>query len=31
MRRDAMKTEDGDELQLVGDEMPPDPNEEPIE
>ncbi len=27
----ALQTEDGDELQLVGDEMPPDPNEEPIE
>ncbi len=24
-------TEDGDELQLVGDEMSPDPNQEPIE
>ncbi len=27
----ALQTEDGDELQLVGDEMPPDPNQEPIE
>ncbi len=27
----ALQTEDGDELQLVGDEMPPDPNHEPIE
>ncbi len=27
----ALQTEDGDELQLVGDEMQPDPNQEPIE
>ncbi len=27
----ALKTADGDELQLVDDEMPPDPNQEPIE
>ncbi len=29
--KEALTTEDGDELQLVGDEMPPDPNQEPIE
>jgi hypothetical protein len=27
----AMRTEDGDRLEMVGDEMPPDPNQEPIE
>ncbi len=27
----AMRTEDGDQLEMVGDEMPPDPNQELIE
>jgi hypothetical protein len=28
--KEALTTEDGDELQLADDEMPPDPNEEPV-